>query len=191
MTTPEKTTPDNDTDPRRRPPVWAYALVTAAVVAAIGAIVGITVGITAWTLRDQPGAKPATADTLAVSGTVTLAQGQFAWDAPGQRPGWCAGRGGYDDIREGAQVAVTGPDGTVLGIGKLTGAVAKTEHLDAPSPDAIEIMDGVWQRAVACVLAFTVYDIPAGHRIYGIEVSRRGVVQRAEDDLSGVALTIG
>lgn len=74
----------------------------------------------------------------------------------------CSGRGGYADLREGAQVVVTGPSGEVVGVTQLgTGHVPQN---------------------ATCTWAFSV-DVPE-RDIYGVKVATRNVLQftRAEVD---------
>lgn len=75
----------------------------------------------------------------------------------------------YTDIRQGTQVTVTGEDSTVLGVGEL-GSLS------------------------GCEWSFTVQDIPAGHRWYGVTVnalSVHGIVQFTEAEMrAGIHLGV-
>lgn len=80
-------------------------------------------------------------------------------DTSGTLPGaLCAPSGaGYSDIHPGAQITVTDEAGRVLGLGQLEPG-----------------------RAVpggACVLPFTVRDVPADRPFYGVEIVHRGIVR--------------
>lgn len=88
----------------------------------------------------------------------------------------CWGNGGYDDLREGAQVTVTDPDGRTIALGSVTGS--SLQDTDA---------------GLQCVLSFEVEDVPRGAGFYGVEVAHRGVVRRGEADVFTRAfqLTIG
>jgi len=82
-----------------------------------------------------------------------------------------AGDGGYSDIRQGAAVTVKDAAGKTLALSQLGAGV----------PDGS-----------ACRFDFTVSDVPAGEKFYGVEVSRRGVVQYTEDQMrAGVTLSLG
>jgi len=96
---------------------------------------------------------------LTVSGTLELASVRDV-DTSGTS---CRGTGGFGDIREGAQVVVTDPAGATLALGSLGVGVAKA--------------------ASACVFPLAV-TVPAGRKIYGVEVSHHGRVQYEESALS-------
>lgn len=84
----------------------------------------------------------------------------------------CATTGGYADIRRGAQVVVTDASSATIALGQLG--------------------YGSWDRQKGCVFLFTVADVPAGHRFYGVEVTHRGRLQfSAEQVAEPLALTIG
>ncbi|MDX3110160.1 hypothetical protein [Nonomuraea angiospora] len=84
----------------------------------------------------------------------------------------CTTGGGYNDIRQGAQVVVTDAAGKTIALGQL-GA-------------------GSWKRDTGCIFLFTVADVPAGEKFYGIEVSHRGRVQYTAAQVSApVELSIG
>lgn len=113
------------------------------------ALAGLTTAVVALLPRlSQPPA-------LTVAGSMTVT---------GDRPQvvtedelTCTTGGGYDDIRQGAQVVVTD-------------AAAKTIALGQLGP-------GSWKRGVGCIFLFSVADVPADGEFYGVEVSHRGRVQ--------------
>lgn len=87
----------------------------------------------------------------------------------------CAGDGGYDDIRAGAQVVVTDADGGTVALGELSQG-----RMDGSVPDA------------TCQWRFTVADVPAGAGFYGVEVTHRGALQYTEQELrSPISLSLG
>jgi hypothetical protein len=139
-----------------------WAIAAAAIIAATAAT-----GITIWTTHDSD-TKPATTE-VEVAGTITLSAGHFVRTEID-----CSGSGGYGDLVQGAQVTITDPAGKVIAIGKL--GYGKTT------------MAG--DRPVSCTFPFHTY-AAAGHGIYGVEVTHRGVVQVPEANLGKVALTIG
>lgn len=104
-------------------------------------------------------AAPAVPSTFTVVGSLSLTKltGITVIDAT-----HCTGKGGYDDIGEGAQVVVTDAAGTVVGVGKL----------DAGHPGG---------HVSGCEFDFTVPGVPRGKGFYGIEISHRGVLRYAED----------
>lgn len=82
----------------------------------------------------------------------------------------CVAKAGYDDIAEGAQITVKGPDGTKLAVGSL---------------EAGQIKD------IQCRFSFTVYDVPEGHDLYDVAVGsdRRGAVTYRRDQMdSGIVM---
>lgn len=100
-----------------------------------------------------------------ITGSMTLASGYAGYNP-------CAGKGGYTDIRAGAQVVITDSAGATVAIGSL----------DAGSVD---------DRG--CVLPFSVPNVPAGKGFYGIEVSHRGSLKYSEAEFStrNMDLTLG
>ncbi len=94
-------------------------------------------------------------------------------DALQDGAGGCTGRGGYADIHQGAQVTVTGPDGSVLGFGTLS--------------------SGYLENSNTCRFTFTV-EVAGGQDSYAFTSSpQRGVIRYTEADLlaKGVHLTVG
>jgi hypothetical protein len=99
---------------------------------------------------------------------LTLGQGDFIWGINSTTDTRCYGQRGYDDIRGGAQVTVTDPDGKVIALGKLDEGRATV---------------GSDQRATKCVFQFKVEGVPTGQGFYGVEVSHRGVLRDSEADI--------
>jgi len=110
--------------------------------------------------------------TFQVSGTLTLAEGQFITT---DDIGGCRGQGGFDDLALGAAVTITDASGAVVAVSQLSGM------------NAGDGMQGT------CELAFSVPNIPAGKGFYGVEVSHRGAVKYEEAKLKAgpVELTVG
>lgn len=82
----------------------------------------------------------------------------------------CVGQDGYDDIAAGTDVIVSDDGGKTLALTELGQG-----HTDESG----------------CRFPFTV-EVPRGYKIYGIEVSHRGVVRQTADDMElGVAVTLG
>lgn len=69
--------------------------------------------------------------------------------------------GGYDDIREGAQVVVSDEAGATIALGRLGSGVFRRRD------------DG----SKGCDFPFAVEQVPPGHGFYGVEVSHRGRLQ--------------
>lgn len=121
-----------------------------------------------------PAPAPSTPATITVTGNITLRLPNFEWSTAGG----CWGRGGYDDIRQGAQVVVTDNAGETVAVGKLAAGQPQKDPADA-------------SRATSCTFGFTV-SAPAGRGFYGVEVSHRGRSQYAEKDLERpLELTLG
>jgi hypothetical protein len=148
------------TPPRKR---WRWPLLALAVALVAAGVLGTLALVTA-------GSGP---DTITVRGTLTLNDPDAGF---GVYTSECAGSGGYDDIQPGAQVTITGPDGTVLAVGEMSAGTVSVA-LDA------------------CRFWFQVAGVPAGHGLYGIEVAHRGVVTFPEERLNSVidgpALSLG
>ncbi|MEV4271918.1 hypothetical protein [Micromonospora aurantiaca (nom. illeg.)] len=160
-------------DPPHRRRRWPWIVAAGMVAAAVAA------GAVTYILRsDTSTPAPATAATptvRAVSGKLTLddPDGFSFGDGSG-----CAGSGGYDDIRPGAQVVITDKAGETVGLGKLGDGMFETGPGE-PLPHA-------------CTFTFLVEGVPTGRGFYGVEVSRRGRVQYPERELFGAfALTLG
>lgn len=91
----------------------------------------------------------------------------------------CTGTSGFDDIKAGAQVVITGPAGETVGVGQLEpGSTANDPDLSG--------------RYTHCRFLFTVTGVPAGKRFYGIAVGHRDPLQETEADLKRpLQLTLG
>lgn len=86
--------------------------------------------------------------------------------------GNCRGKGGYVDLRIGAEVVVSDNAGATIGLTQLR--------------DASLVTDGGYH----CVWTFTA-DVPAGKGFYGVEVTHRGRVQYPEAQIGGIRLSLG
>jgi len=152
---------------------WVWAVIGgAAVLVILGGAAAV------WLLLRDDGTSPSSpaASTVTVSGSLTLdlGSGNFTWVGDGDTS--CSGRRGYEDVRSGAQITITNPDGKVLALGRLGyGRARGTE-------------DGY---ADDCYFTFEVKDVPAGHGIYGVEISHRGRIQVKEAELQQVAMSLG
>lgn len=83
----------------------------------------------------------------------------------------CTTDGGYDDIRDGAQVLIINGAGETLAIGRL-----------GPGE----------QVALRCEFSWVVNDVPRGEGFYGVQVAGRGGPQYSEQDmLLPIDLTLG
>ncbi|TMR09302.1 hypothetical protein ETD86_44160 [Nonomuraea turkmeniaca] len=152
--------------PQQPPPVAGHRaprrLPLPLLILAIGVpalLLGVALGTGGTLLLGQlakPAASP-TPSTIAVSGSVTLKDGFGTEGAP------CSGDGGFNDIREGAQVVITDATQVTLAVGSL-GA-------------------GKRDKAGQCEFAFAI-TAPTGHDFYGIEVSHRGRLQYSASQIS-------
>ncbi|MEU1720352.1 hypothetical protein [Nonomuraea sp. NPDC005692] len=121
------------------------------------------------------GSEPAPAVTsaaaaLTVSGSVTVKGGPPQVLTENELT--CRGGGGFDDLRQGAQVVVTDAAGTTIALGQLSG--------------------GSWKRGVGCIFLFTVPDVPGGEKFYGVEISHRGRAQYTAAQIAApLAMEIG
>lgn len=123
---------------------------------------------------DTPTATTTATDpaSFAVYGSLEMPIHETVYDSMGRT---CAGDGGYDDIRAGAQVVVTDADGGTVALGELSQG-----RMDGSVPDA------------TCQWRFTVADVPAGAGFYGVEVTHRGALQYTEQELrSPISLSLG
>ncbi|MBK8461878.1 MAG: hypothetical protein IPL36_02100 [Nigerium sp.] len=112
------------------------------------------------------------------SGTLILAQASFVSDISAP----CEGKDGYADIRRGAQVKISDGSGKVIAIGALgAGKGSSVGNVGAYNRQAI----------THCTFVFEVKDVPAGEAIYGVEVSRRGVINFTAENADMIALTLG
>lgn len=115
--------------------------------------------------------------TFTASGTLTLAQTAFVSDISAP----CEGKDGYADIRQGTQVKISDGSGKVIAIGTLGAGKGSSILGDTYSRKTI----------THCTFAFEVEDVPAGEAIYGVEVSRRGVINFTAENADKIALTLG
>lgn len=151
----------------RRLPLPLLVLAIGAPALLLGAVLGVGGTLLVGSQVSAPPAASASpsSSTMPVSGTVTLQDGFGAEGLP------CEGKGGYNDIREGAQVVITDAKQATLAVGAL-GPGKRDEK----------------QR---CEFAFSL-SAPAGHEFYGIEVSHRGRLQYPADRISRpLELTLG
>jgi hypothetical protein len=118
----------------------------------------------------EPQASPSPAAARTVSGSVLVVGSSPQVVTTNELT--CTTGGGFDDIRQDAQVVVTDAAGKTIALGQLGG--------------------GSWKRDVGCIFLFTVPDVPAGEKFYGIEVSHRGRVQHTAEQLAApLELSIG
>lgn len=144
---------------------------TVAVVAALVAVAGCSA-------TPEPASSPSPsqpAATFTVRGNLALAQTTLNRNTADPS---CAGRGGYSDIRNGAQVKISDASGKIVALGELEDAFAVQMNEGMPGTSH-------------CVLYFKVEGVPDGGSMYGIEVSHRGVVQFARDEIEDVSLNLG
>lgn len=158
------------TAPRRR---RRYLLLAALAVLVLG--VGAAVAGILTARGDYATATPTPSSTLGstmnVRGGVALAKFDYAIVG-----GACVGRGGFDDIAPGAQVKITDRGGALIGLGSITqGVVVDSDN---------------GKTKDACLLLWTVDDVPRFQQFYGVEVSHRGIVQATEAQLIGGEFTL-
>ncbi|GAA2454117.1 hypothetical protein [Streptomyces macrosporus] len=122
---------------------------------AVGAVAGASAVGLLWTLTDAEFGGP---DTFGTSGSITLADP----DGFTELSEGCSGDNGYEDLDAGTEVTVTDASGTVVAAGSL---------------EPGEVAD------YTCVFTFTVDDIPAGSKLYRVEVSHRGALTHTEAEL--------
>lgn len=149
----------DENQPRKRQGLWVL------VAGAACLAVGLALAAYAFTSGDEVTAAPPDAKkTLTVNGDMTLKLPDFMWD---KNPLSCWGKGGYDDIREGAQVVVTDASGATVGIGRLA--------TGQPSVSG--------DRATKCVFRWEVTGVPDGSSFYAVEVSHRGKLQYSRTEV--------
>lgn len=119
-------------------------------------------------VSDSPSA--AKGKTFEISGNVTLTDSGNENFGGGQ----CAGGGGYDDMREGAQVVVTDSVGKTLAVGALGRGTHSGQYAQ-----------------VVCVFPFVIADVPSGVGPYSVEIGHRGKISFTEIDASDLELTLG
>ncbi|MET9886261.1 hypothetical protein ABZZ20_24625 [Streptomyces sp. NPDC006430] len=137
---------------------------------AVGLALGAAVTGGCWLIVFLSGGAASSAEkTFGTSGTLTLADSSLSFLEEGER---CTGLDGYSDIQRGAQVNVTGADGTLVATGELEGGK---------------------KAALGCEFPFTIEGIPQGSKFYTVEVSHRGGLTQTEDELrsGGLAFTLG
>ncbi len=123
-----------------------------------------------------------------IRGTLTLTEGFYP---PRYQP-WgetlyfdgdlCYGKGGYDDIKEGAQVTIRDETDTVIAAGRLSEGQIKTTEL------------GLDLVSADCIFLFEVTDVPSAN-FYTVEVSHRGGLTYSLDEMDAldweVSLSLG
>lgn len=149
--------------PRKRRKTWP--LVATAFAAAVLIAAGIVVA--AFALRGHVAVNNPLATEFQLNGSVTVTS-SIGFDS---RNGTCWGRGGYDDMHEGAQVVISDASGTTVAIGTLG--------------------TGVYNGG-RCVLPFAVPHVPLGKNFYGVAIGHRNAFQvSAADAQKRVELSIG
>ena len=139
-------------------------IVLALAFTAVGAVIALvaTVGLIAWEPWRSSGGQT-------VTGSIVLNVGF----GPGRDDGEpCAGEGGYDDIRPGAEVTVRDRTGAIIATSRLDWGVV--ERIIEGDPDRFY-----------CRLPFSVPDVPEAD-FYSIEVSRRGELTFSRDELEAL-----
>lgn len=163
--------------PPRGRPAWHLAVAAAAGAAVVLlAVAGVFVALRGNPFAGKPAsaaASPSTAGVFKVYGDMTLSLGDFGW---GKSPEACWGKGGYDDIRAGAQVVITDANGVTVGVGRL---------IDG-DPTVYD------DRASSCVFRWEIPNVPDGSSFYAVEISHRGKVQFNRADITrSISLTLG
>ncbi|MFC5673864.1 hypothetical protein [Streptomyces incanus] len=129
-------------------------------------VLGAAVTGGCWLIVSLIGGDASSAEkTFNTSGTLTLADSPLSFLDEGED---CTGLDGYSDIQRGAQVNVTGADGTLVATGELEGGK---------------------KAALGCEFSFTIEGIPQGSKFYTVEVSHRGGLTQTEDELRSGELT--
>lgn len=101
----------------------------------------------------------------------------------GSSTGECRGKGGYEDLHEGASVAVADAGGRTIAIGKL----GPGESTTAPG-----VAEGSPVRLVACTFRLEILDVPEGEHFYRITVTHRGTMEYSREQLrQPLMLSIG
>jgi hypothetical protein len=119
--------------------------------------------LTKWPFCERSGAKWQQDKVLStIKGTLTLSDSDAYWSDGSP----CAGSGGYSDISTGAQVRVLDERGTLLATGSLLAGRA--------------VVRGTFSKE--CVFSFQAGPVPRV-KIYQIEVTRRGQIAFAFEDL--------
>lgn len=98
------------------------------------------------------------ADTFTMNGTLALYGDGNHFTEDGDS---CAGKGGYDDLRQGTQVTVYDATSKILGVGQIDTAI---------------------YAAGLCTMAWSVADVAGAAGPYQYEVSHRGKMTISEAD---------
>lgn len=142
------------------------------------ALLPLTAAVLATAACGQDATTPARPAAVTITGTITVPGGDTVQGLEGGPGQTCRMGGGYDDIRQGAQVVVTDETGAVVALGALDSGV-----LDLPDAEH-------WGTR-KCAFPFTV-QAPTGRTFYGVEVSHRGRLQFTEQQLATpLELTLG
>lgn len=137
-----------------------------------GALVLIAATAVTTYLLARPPAAAAKPKTIEVAGTFTLTDSIGVLNLDDVH---CEGMGGYKDIHDGASVVVTDASGRTVAVGALKNGTLVGEGMTR-----------------TCMFFFNVSSVPAGLSFYGVEVSHRGSIKKAEADLTAMlALTLG
>ncbi|MFJ8232579.1 hypothetical protein ACIQ9E_21840 [Streptomyces sp. NPDC094448] len=128
-------------------------------VLAVGVVLGAAVTGGCWLIVSLVGGESSTEKTFSTSGTLTLVDSSLSLLEEGEV---CAGLDGYSDIHRGAQVNITGADGTLVAAGELGGGT---------------------KTALGCEFPFEIEGIPQDSKFYTVEVSHRGGLTRTEAEL--------
>ncbi|MFF6790602.1 hypothetical protein ACFY9C_16195 [Streptomyces filamentosus] len=130
---------------------------------------GAAVTGSCWLIVSLVGGESSAGKTFGTSGTLTLVDSSLSLLEEGEM---CTGLDGYSDIRRGAQVNVTGADGTLVATGVLGGGT---------------------KTALGCEFPFEIEGIPQGSKFYTVEVSHRGGLTQTEAELraGGLVFTLG
>ncbi|WP_326804470.1 hypothetical protein OIE49_26675 [Streptomyces sp. NBC_01788] len=146
-------------------PASRWSRLSRGAVLAIGACLGAAAVGACWAGMSLAGQS---GDSFSTDGTLTVTGVGGGLDSG--EP--CSGTGGYSDIHFGTQVTITDAAGALVAMGSLS-LGQKTEQ--------------------GCEFPFTVDDITPGSKFYTVEVSHRGGLSKAEDELrtGGLAFTLG
>ncbi|MFJ8271465.1 hypothetical protein ACIQ8G_14130 [Streptomyces sp. NPDC094154] len=146
-------------------PTYRWSRLSRGAVLAIGAGLGAAAVGACWAGMSLAGQS---GDSFSTDGTLTVTGVGGGLDSG--EP--CSGTGGYSDIHFGTQVTITDAAGALVAMGSL-GLGQKTEQ--------------------GCEFPFTVDDITPGSKLYTVEVSHRGGLSKAEDELrtGSLAFTLG
>jgi len=156
--------------------------VRAVVVAAAAAAILVLAGC-AGAGDDAPAPSPTpSVATGTVAGTVEV-ELDFTgnWQAGNNaQHGTCLVAPGYQDLVDGAQVAVLDASGAVIGVGALVST-------------GLELIDGGDALTEAyCGFTFRVEDVPKGSGFYGLEIASRDALRYPEAEaFAPLELTLG